>query len=655
MDKSLTTAHEWSITGLVTDLLHARWDDEPPGSAQACRMAEDLAKQLWQANTHERSRCRRQIERYYGMSLDPAMQIASMILRDDIPLVWNLTRSFIGTVVSHVAAAVDPKIQFVTSNADWQTQRKAKKLDQFVEALALQPAPPFSNVSELRTAVFRDACLFRRGAAQVSADADNGCVLTERVLPWELLADRRDARYNNPAELCRCYPMSRHVLRDWFPERSDDIDKATNATAIELELEFGFDSSNVRISQDHVQVYEIWVNATNPETKGRHIMVLEGITPALIDEEYNLPYPPFAFVYWDHPIIGGTSQSLADEIAPIEDEVNRTVQRLADSARRTSLNVIFKKAGSIEDAALEDTKDAITIEYTGDMPPTMVQAQAVNPSMVQWIELQKDVANDICGISEMAQTGSREPNMPSAAAQRAVSAEQSKRLAWLSRQLENWQVRWAQLTIHAVRTIADKKPNFAARWPGAGFLRSIEWKDVDLNDDQYVIQTYPVGESKGRPEDRLQRAEEAFTKGMISLSTYQAIVEGTEDYAAETREQSVQRELIEQYIDNWLDATDEQMASNMLDEKRGQMLVPPPIKYLNLADGILQVALAYLQAELDGVPDANRKLFLNWLEMADSELQKQLEREAILKAKTMQRPPTANPAPAPIPVPGAPQ
>jgi hypothetical protein len=571
------------------------------------------------------------------MSLDPATQIASMILRDDIPLVWNLTRSFIGTVVSHVAAAVDPKIQFVTSNADWQTQRKAKKLDQFTEALALQPAPPFSNVAELRTAVFRDACLFRRGAAQISADDENACVLTERVLPWELLSDRRDARYNNPCELARCYPMSRHALHDWFPDRRADIDGAKEATAIELELEFGFDASNTKISHDHVQVYEIWINAPSPNKKGRHIMVLEGVTPALIDEDYGLQYPPFAFIYWDHPIIGGTSQSLSDEVAPIEDEVNRTVQRMADAARRTSLNVIFKKAGSVDDAAMEDTKDATVIEYTGDQPPVMVQAQAVNPSMVQWVEMQKTVANDLCGISEMAQTGSREPNMPSAAAQRAVSSEQSKRLAWLSRQLENWQVRWAQLSIHAVRTIADAKPNFAARWPGAGFLRSIKWKDVDLNDDQYVIQTYPVGETKGRPEDRLSRAEEAFTKGAISITTYQAIKDGTEDYEAETREQSVQRELIDRYIDNWLDATDEQMASNYIDAERGQMLVPPPIKYLNLSDGILQVAMAYLQAELDGAPDANRKLFLNWLEMADTLLQQQQQRQQQLQQAAQQQ------------------
>jgi hypothetical protein len=104
------------------------------------------------------------------------------------------------------------------------------------------------------------------------------------------------------------------------------------------------------------------------------------------------------------------------------------------------------------------------------------------------------------------------------------------------------------------------------------------------------------------------------------------------------------------------------MESGWVDEKRGQALVQVSVlKYLSsLPDSILQVALAYMQAELDGVPDANRKLFLNWLEMADSELQKQLEREQQLKAKMVQiqggqRTAAANPAHAPMPAPGAPQ
>jgi hypothetical protein len=67
------------------------------------------------------------------------------------------------------------------------------------------------------------------------------------------------------------------------------------------------------------------------------------------------------------------------------------------------------------------------------------------------------------------------------------------------------------------------------------------------------------------------------------------------------------------------------------------MLVPPPIKYLNLSDGILQVAMAYLQAELDGAPDANRKLFLNWLEMANTLLQQQQQRQQQLHQAAQQQ------------------
>lgn len=612
--------------------MHPQWFDHEIGSAEAGQAAAEFARRLWAQNQPMRTRVRRHIERYHGASLNPIDWRAVFTLQEDLPLVWNITRSFVGTVVATVGASASPKAQFVTSDADWSTRRKAQKLDQFVDALALQPCPPYANVHELRTSILRDACLFGRGAAQVSADVDAGRVLSERVLPWELMSDTRDARYNCPSQTVRHYPIGRHALVSWFPERASDIDGAKEATSIDLELELGIIPMPVRASHDQVQVYEVWLVAESPDKPGRHIMVLDGVNEPLVDEDYELSYPPFAVIYWDHPIVGGFNQSLADEAAPVEDEINRSLLRMADSARRTSINTTFYKDGTIEPKHLEETRDAVNIPFTGDLPPTVVQAQVVNPSMVQWVEMQKSVGNDLCGISEMAQTGNREPGLSTGAAVRAVSAQQSKRFAWLWKQVENWQLMWARLAINAVRTVADENKDFEAKWPGGNFLRSIKWRDVSLEDDQFVMQIHAVGGDKNTPADRLQRANEMYAAGIISLQALQAIETGSQDIQAETREQNVQRELVGKYIDNWLDATDEQLSSGWVDEANGQRLVPPPIKWLNLGDASLQVALAYLEAELNGAPDANRQCFLDWLEMADAVIQQQQNRQQQLQA-----------------------
>lgn len=620
----------------MTDAASKSWADEPENSEECGRRAAELARRLWAQSQTARTRVRRHIERYHGASLNPIDWRANFTLQVDLPLVWNLTRSLVGTVVSTVGASNYPRVQFVTSDATWQTRRKATKLDQFIDALALQPCPPYSSEHELRTSVLRDACLFGRGFAQVVADDELGRVITERVLPWELMWDTRDARYNCPSEICRAYPMSRRALKAWFPSREEDIELAKEATSVDLELELGLTPLPVRVSHDQRQVYELWLLAQSPEQPGRHVLVLDGVDRPLLDEEYELTYAPFCAIYWDPPIVGGINQSLADEIAPVEDSVNRSVLRIEDSARRTSMNTIFHAEGSIQPEALEDVKDAQCIAFTGQVPPIFAQAQVVNESLVKWVELNKAMGNDLTGISEMAQTGTKEPGLPSAAAQRAVASQQTKRLAWLGRQVESFQVQWARLVINAVRTVAEKNPQFDARWPGAGYLRSIKWQDVSLEDDQFVLQIHPTNALKNTPGDRIQRAEELFAKGVIQLATYEAIVSGAQDVQAETREQNVQRELMGRYIDQWLDATDEQLKSGWLNEETGQRLVPPPIKWLDLADASSQVALAYLDAQLDGAPDANCQCFLDWLEMADTMLQQEALRKQALMAKQVQ-------------------
>jgi hypothetical protein len=489
----------------------------------------------------------------------------------------------------------------------------------------------------------------------VSADIERGRVTTERVLPWELLIDTRDARYNCPSQIVRHYPVSRRLLSDWIPSRKADIANAKEATSIDLELELGLIPMPSTISKEQVQMFEIWLVAAGPDAPGRHVLVVDGIDEPLIDEEYSLEYAPFAIIYWDHPLVGGANHSLADEAAPLEDEINRTLMRLADSARRTSLNVLLYQEGSVDPDKLDETRDATCIPYEGAVPPAFSQAQPINPSMVQWVELQKSIANDLCGISEMAQTGSREPGLSSGAAVRAVSAQQSKRFAWLWKQVEAWQLSWARLAVHAVRTLADENKDFEAKWPGEGFLRSIKWADVDLDDDKFVMQIYPVGGDKNTPADRLQRAEELFANGVISLQAYQAVVSGSQDLQAENRQQNVQRELISRYIDQWLDATQEQLETGWIDQDNGQRLIPPPIKWLDLGDAVVQVALAYLEAQLNSAPDANCQCFLDWLEMADSMLQQQAQRKQELQAKMVQirgaSAPGAPPAPQPQPAP----
>jgi len=591
--------------------------------------ATATCKRLWDQTSMQRQRARRQIERYMGAELDPTLWRMRYQLAEDLPLVWNLTRSLVGTVESRIGSASNPKLQFVTSDATWQVRRRGQKLDQFVDALALQDCGQYASVHDLRRVILRDALIFGVGWAQVDADLEMGRVLTERCFPWEVMVDSRDARYGSPAQWVRTFTASKTALIALFGEHKDAIELASETSDIELEVELGLSSRTTPELSDMVRCYHIWRVACGPDSPGRHMLLLEDGAIPLIDEDWLFEKPPLVGMWWDTPLIGIASQSLADELSGIEDEMNRVLQRVQDCIRHTSMATILAPNDSlVNEKDLEDTRDACVIKTQGQSQPTVFQALPFTSAHIQWITLAYEKAHELTGVSEMSSTAQKDPGVNSAVAIRAVSKLQSVRFASLSRQQENFMVRWAQLAVNAVTLIAKSTKNFVVKWPGTGFLKSLDWKDISLENDQYVMQIRPVGQSKNEPADREQRAEELLGAGLISQTTYMAIMSSTLDTRAGTDRQTQQEELVSLYIDRWLDATDEQLASGMYNEDKQIRLVIPPLRWLNMPDAILQVAQGYMRAEIDEAPDEIRQLFLDWLEMAEGVLESQEAKKA---------------------------
>lgn len=591
--------------------------------AEAALKAHLLCRTLWDQSSLQRQRCRRQIERYYGASLDPMLWRNKYQIADDLPLVWNLTKSLVKTIESRIGAVAQPKLQFVTSDATWTVRRRGQKLDQFVDALALQDCGKFPTVHALRVNRLRDCCIFGIGWAQVDADYDMGRVLTEPCFSWEVFTDSRDARYGHPTTWVRTCTVSKHSLQAWYPEKKAEIEAARESSDIELEVELGLSQRTTPMHADIVRCFHVWHLAAGPDAPGRHMFLLDDGAVALTDEEWLLDKPPLIPMFWDDPLIGVQTMGLADDIAPMEDEINRNIQRMGDAIRRTGMATHWVQAGTVDKSQLEETRDATILEYEGGTPPITVNAEPFGQAHIEWINLFYGKTHELTGVSEMAAHGQKDPGVTAAVAIRAVSEIQSDRFAVLTHAQENWMILWAELAINAVHMIAEEKKNFEVKWSGGSFLRQLNWKDISLTQDQYVMQIRPVSGQKNEPSDRMQRAEELLGAGMISQQTYLSITQLTLDVHGAADANTNQRELIDCYIERWLDATDEQLQSGMFDEDKQISLVPPPLRWLNMPEAILQVAQAYMKSEIDGAPDNIRQLFIQWLDLAENELQSQ--------------------------------
>lgn len=612
---------------------------------------------MYADNVGRRTAAREQMTRYTGWTLDPTGRgIRTTIggTTQPIPIAWNMSKSLVGTVISRVGGSQVPRVQFVTSDATWQTRRKGKKLDQFIDALFLAHCQSYDSVHDLCVAILRDACVWGDGVAIVSADERLGKVAFERAYPWEFCVDPRDSRYGAPSQMCRTHPATVRELVAIYPDLEEEIEAAPALTLQDMDSEVWTYTTST-MHHDARIVHDIWLSAEGPDDPGRHIRVLDDST-TLVDEEWEMDSPPLAWIHYDRPMVGLWSGALVDDIAPAEDELNLNLQRISRAIRCTSLNTILVQEGSVDLDKIASTTDAAVVTYTGQVPPQLEAAAVVNPSLVEWIKMQQAACHDLPGISEMAATAEKQPGLNSGVAIRAANGVQSLRYAWLYRQVECWHMQAARLAIAACRRLAEADVDFMASWPGAGFLRQIPWSSIDLDDSQYTMQMHPTGGGKNTPADRMQRAEELLGMGLITPDIYREITSGTQDIEWASDQASRQHELIERYIDQWLDATPEQIASGWIDEEKGQALLPAPIKWLDLPSAITQVAEAYIEAELDGAPDSSRQLMLEWLDLCDAEAKAQQARRAAAEAPPPGAvPPPGGPAPqSPAPTPGGP-
>jgi hypothetical protein len=534
----------------------------------------------------------------------------------------------------------------VASNADWSTRRKGPKLETFVGGLWACAQEPYSDIWDLGCAVFRDAAVCGIGHVKVWSDVDAGRVIHERVFPWELLVDATDSKYGRPNNLFQVTTIPRATLIALFPECSEALERTKGGTDWDdatIASVTPTASYGVRVVE-MVRCYEWWSLPLSTAVPGKHVLAFaDGI---LIEEAWKRDTFPFGSVRWSREFQGWHGRSLIDEISAIDDEMNDLVARVVRTVRLTGMGTIFKH---IDDATPDpDNDDATVVRFEGPVPPTMSSPSPISPVHVQLIELLKGAAYEFSGVNQMTATAQKQAGIESGSAIRLVADLQSERFAVVWRAYQQLFVDVARHDIACVRELAIEDPKFAVKWPGAGFLSSISWSSVDLEDELYVIQIASAPSVKGTPADRLQTAQELYAAGNLSADAMMA-VRTYLDLPGELDRSSRQRNVIEQYIEGWLDADEHVLASKDLatvTREDGSPLFRPPVRWMRLEDALLQVVDGYLQAELDNAPDSIKELFLRWIEMADTEIQKRQARLAALKAPPM-APPGGPPAMAP--------
>ncbi len=600
-----------------------------------------IADYLWNDQSSFRTRCLDSLSMFEGRRLPSlnasAYQHSGSLGNENYEdFYWNVPRSLVQTVTAKIAGRQKPKPSMVCSDADWQTKRRSKKLERFAEAQLHQPQGQFRDAWQLGTRVFFDAAIFPFACIKIFADLDAKKVSLERVLPWELLVDPVEAEKGEPLNFFHRYYYDKDALLEKFPGKEDAINAAPDDEA-------SYWGTGRRVARS-VLVYEAWRMPIGGKP-GKHIICTKKGVLAVHDWTRN--EPPFVFLRWSPEMLGFGGTSLVEEARAVAIEVNTSLDRLQEAERLCSNAMLVYSEGSVDDEVLNSNKIGVKVAVKANaaFPPTLTAPESFSESSLKWLMLNYDKAYELTGVSQMSASSRKEPGITAGVALRQIAAMETERFSVIYSGYE--QMMAVDLVRHMLactRELAEEHKDFALSWPGTKFLQSFTWGDVSLDEDMYMVQPYAVSGLVNSPADKLQLAEDLYNSGQISSESFQRIIQ-FKDPESELERQNTQYSVIERYIESWLDATPEALDA-------GEFRYRAPIPFMDHAAALIQVARAYMVAELDGAPDWNLEFFLTFMEQCDTQIQKMAAKQA-QAAQGM--PPGANmPPPPPPAMPGQP-
>lgn len=415
---------------------------------------------------------------------------------------YNAVQSGIDTAVAKIAKN-KPKPFFLTNGGDWQQQRKAKNLNKFIEGIFYE-----NKAGEKGPIAFRDGAVWGDGIIHVYAE--HGRCKWERVLPHELIVDELEGFYGDPRSMHRQKPVDRGLLMELYPGAKKVI-----ADALPASSEARGILPNIA---DLVTVRESWHLPSGPDaTDGKHLVSIDGHALGKLDD-WKKPYFPFARFRYSPRLYGFWSQGAAEQVQGIQLEINALRAVVQRATRLSGAHYWLVENGSKVAKSLISNAIGTIIPYTGTAP-SVVTPPIVPPEIYQQIANLKQEVYEQMGVSQLSANSQKPAGLNSGIALREYNDIESDRFQTIGKEYERFMLECAALSISVAKDIAEEDGgSYEVQTPSGRFLRSVDWKKIDLAEDQYVMQCFPINSLPNEPAGRLQTIQELVQAGFIPQS-----------------------------------------------------------------------------------------------------------------------------------------
>ncbi len=410
---------------------------------------------------------------------------------------YNVAQSATDTLTAKIAQN-KPRPRILTIKGDYAKQSRANLLGQYVDGV-LDSAKTYRQGPQ----IFKDGCIFGTGVMKVYGDTQRGRVVTERVLPTEILVDELEAAYGEPQNLFQVRLVSRDALMRQFPEYKAQILMAAAEPM----------KGNRKSSVDMLKVVEAWHLPDADGNDGRHVICI--CDQILANDEWAHKVFPFAFFRYQTSIASFYGRGVVEELVGTQLEINKLLRDIQMAQHLIAQPRILIEQNSKISMAHINNQIASAIKYTG-VKPDFINPIAMSNEIYSHVKWLISSAFEKVGISQLSASGKKPSGLDSRVALREQQDIESERFATTEANYRDFFDDVVQRIIIFSRELYQDLPKLQVTVETRKFIAQIKWSDVDMDDDRFVSRVYSSSLFPTTPAAKLQKIEEYIQAGWMN-------------------------------------------------------------------------------------------------------------------------------------------
>jgi hypothetical protein len=244
------------------------------------------------------------------------------------------------------------------------------------------------------------------------------------------------------------------------------------------------------------------------------------------------------------------------------------------------------------------------VYYSGNEPKFHVP-QTIHPEYFQHLQFLIQSSYEEAGISQMSASSRKPAGIESGKAIREYNDIETERFALISQSYEASFLDTAKQYVDLVKEMAEDGIDYTVTAESKKFIESIKWSEVDVEDNEFIMQMFPVSMLPHTPAGRLQFIQELMQDGFIPREYALRLLDFPD---------------LDSFVSMATSSIDDIM--HVLDKIMVDGIYIAPEPFQDLMTGITVFQSAYLRGKTEDVPEDRLELMRIWIESAQALLAK---------------------------------